>query len=698
MVKGIRMQRGSRKMLSRSAAAVLVGATLQFGCLGSFSSSPPYSLLLALASGGSVLNVDVRYLVGSGLQIQNAATGELVSVSSDGLAPFSQSQLGQDYSLSVTSQPASPAQTCSFVGAASGTLDQAVTAQLECSAAVSSVQPPLPGILATSQDIVVRFNRSMTAGSCILGGATTLTPAPAGYVWSSSKYANDTLTLQNGPWSIFTSAPGRTLELVGCLDADSLPPVANPIVSGVFVFNPTHVHYVTPSGSDATGDGLSPATAMATIDNAIADLTGGVGCAIGPNLCVVLVGAASGGSTYVQTASMANFVAVVGGYSTDFTVNNPIQYATILRDPGGCTLGLNLANDPCATVRFTDNLNASAAIQGFTIQGPESATYSAAVSMRDGGTVLYNTIQGAAAGGTVAGVFAGANTGLGGATIRNNTILGGGSSSTTSIGVMIWNPLGPDVAVQDNVINGGQGATTNGIRVAGVSRALMARNIVYSGGDSGGGATAYGIYIAGLPTNTTRIINNVIVGGRSDGTSALSAGIGLVNTGALVTIYHNTVVALSAAGQSYAIENQAPVVTPSNPDVRNNILHAGQVCFLEAQAIANAATFSYNDLICTTALYRRVVPATDFTTPAALGGAGFPFNVTDAPAYNNTSDLFTGFQLTASAPCSVVKGGDPALIGTVTVDRLNVARTGAAPAAAGVGPSMGAYEQENGCI
>lgn len=671
------------------------------GCLGEFQSDPPFSLILALAPSNPPLSVQAEYLVGSGLQIRNAATGETVTLSGDESVTFPLSAEGQAYDLSVINQPANPTQSCSFVGSpmSSGVIRGNTTVRLECSLAVRSTDPPLPGVMSTTQNIRVIFNRSMDTGQpCALGGATTIGPAPpiGNYSWATTRYPNDTIVINGAPWNTCTGPGGCIAEMdsTTCRAADGSAAVSAMQVNEVYILDVARLRYVAPGGVDNVAAGNSPTTPMASIPFAITDIvTDTGGCGAGPLLCAILVGADSGGTVYGGAVSMVNGLALLGGYSRDFSTRNFGVYVTRLDSGAGCALGADMANDPCATVRFGDGLNASASLQGFYVIGPSTVGYSAGVSFRDGGQAVYNTIAGGPANTiSAAGVFTGANVG-GGAVVRQNVIVGDESgSSPVSVGVLVLNPIGGDVQIQENTISGGASPTSDGIRVANNSQAIISRNVIF-GGD--GLNYSRGIFLNGTPRVAgVRIYNNVIGAGREDGATVSADGISLFETTNRAQILNNTVFATTAT-ESFAIRSEAPAATNSRPDVRNNILGATTGCYLELHAIANPTLYQNNALVCP-ALFDRRVPPNLVTTLPALVGLGYLNNITDVPVFQNPSDPFSGFQLSTSSSCNIINGGDPATMATVPNDRNGAARTAGVPGP-GAGQSIGAYEQDAGC-
>lgn len=674
----------------RSAAVAMAWSGV--ACLPAFSSDPPYSLTLALLPFTRNYNVDINYLVGSGLQLRiGGSSGQVLDVTQNGSATVANLSEGGIYVLEIVRQPTNPVQSCYFGGQRGMT---ALTveaggdtlARLECGAVAQFTRPSIPGIILANQSLRIQFNRSMLIGSCF----EVASPAPLGPIlstaWVTTAFPNDTLRLDTTGWSVSNPNP-YTLNLDGCRDAEGFPADTQPGFIDIYVFDSARTRMVAPFGNDG-----NPGTAsdpQRTIQHALNELQlafGPLGCAVGPP-CAVLVSGGESGATYTESIVMLAGANVVGGYDQNFELRDVAAFATSIRPPvATCAGGGGAAlNDPCATVAFPPAATGLTSLQGFSIYAHDTGAfdYTTAVWFPSG-TLSGNYIYGADATSLSSGVFIPGQT----AQLLNNVIDGG--DAPQSAAVLILNPGASSPVLQSNFLRGGRGTiSSHGILATGGSRAIVNSNVIECGQGSPG---CSGVFVDGVGAQF-QIINNIIGAGETDGSTTDARGIELRDSGAnLVEIYHN-LIAVNSNSNARGIVNSR-TGPASNPNIRNNFISSDDSCYYEDSAGVAPAAFNNNVLLCDVLLAPFMNPNITNLADLIAWNASYS-NTQDLPVFVDNVEPGIDLHLDPSTPCSIVGGGDPSV--PVVLDFDFLPRTVALPLAL-PGVSIGPYEQDTGCL
>ncbi len=502
--------------------------------------------------------------------------------------------------------------------------------------AITSITPA-PGALLSSQTITIRFNRSMNQATCtFLGtvGAPTVS-------WSSSSLTDDTVTL-TGPWSAGT---GRTLLVMNCETTDGTVVTTTSRLWDVFA--PSTVRYVR-AGASGLNDGLTAATPMPDLQNAI-DQLDALPCATS---CAVLVT----NGTYSQAAAYrlrAN-VSLYGSYSTDFSTRNPASFGSVLTR-SGCA-AVNPAT--CSTVTADATITGTTRISGFDIVAGTGSDSSAAMQTLGCPVILANRLRGGSGDNGSQGLL------IGGAPCMINiyaNVIEGGSSPNNSVGLYLTADAA--VNVENNVIVGGSNALATGTAVfltGAIGSKFIANNIILGGPVNEAG----GIQLAGTGS-TTGIFHNTIVAGTA--ASSSSHGIIVTTTDTLVKIRSNHIEARGAA--SSCMTESGPVPTLQLDLIRNNF-HGCSTLYFDSVvgAITDVPTLNTHDLV-------------------DPGGA-FDGNVSLTPNFVNPAAL--NYRYGTSSPCGLTQGA--ALPPDTPVDITAAGRPGADAFA-----SIGAFEYDGAC-
>ena len=446
--------------------------------------------------------------------------------------------------------------------------------------------------------------------------------------------------------------------------------------------------------------------------------------------------------------SMVEGVSLYGGFSADFSDRDSSRYVSKIVD-------LSETGTDSAAVRAYDGLTDATVIDGFTIQGTESAEITSSNGLdieRASPTVSNNVICGgyAAPGQLSLALDIYDNSSP---VIRNNMITGGdtlgssygmvisdssnpvvtgntvhGGNSNLTYGIVCWET---QADIIENTIYGGEGNTTLGIMLLSGCMVTISDNNI-DGGVSA--ETSRGIY--NMSDDSVRIIGNTITGGtaqesatgiRNESTGWYTIMNNLVFGGTAGTgfdadgifcyqaggnIYNNTI-----AGGLSDFNSAIVLREESFPRIDNNILLSfaesiGGCCIRAygggddhnngyAQSIRNNALWDQSgglDII----LYRDYQNL-DYDTAAAVNGHshghcsanidGAPLFVDiDGPDDDITTMADNDWHLSASSPAGVRTGG---LDGTAEGWSYSSDRDGnARTGSGGTGWSMGAYEQD----
>jgi len=334
--------------------------------------------------------------------------------------------------------------------------------------------------LASNESYTIIFDESVDPGTLTLSFAG-LTPTSGLTVsWAMTNSPNDTLVITgNFPAGL------QTLDLT-VNDTSGNPVTYTENRTVVTAVGGTAFFYVKPAadGGDDAADGLTPATAKATIQAAINAASAGNNVFVAQGYYMV-----SAYDPVNPHVSMKKDVSIYGGFSLDFKQRSPRVNETIIEDT--CTS--NYSNGQrCNAVELADpTMDANTIIDGFTIRGSAGTT---------GGPGILSAVYG--------------NVG-GSATIQNNIIYSGGSAITG-----VWNELyaidlrpftgvirNNIIIVEENGVTGAKGGAiiydSNGVDY------LFENNTIISITNKAV-IQNYGIKLAGGGTTKTGILQNNI--------------------------------------------------------------------------------------------------------------------------------------------------------------------------------------------
>jgi hypothetical protein len=364
--------------------------------------------------------------------------------------------------------------------------------------------------------------------------------------------------------------------------------------------------YVSGAGTDGF-DGATPLTPKKTIQAALAAATP-------PCTIKVALGEYLGSFEAGTHVLLRDGVSLSGGWSADFTAQDPAAHLTTIRDTstaGGTT------DLPNAAVVAGSGVTNATIVEGFEIRGGGGA-YAAAI----------------ATAGNAAPV------------IRGNVLLGGALSSGSSIGAQLASPA----RVVGNRIRGQSGDYAMGVRIVGASP-LVVSNVI-EGGD---GFTTWGVNAFGAAAPV--IVGNTIRGG--SGTDAsIAVHVGLSAT---ATIESNIVFAPSTAPVRVCVYKDGDA--GSLASLSNNLLFDCPSALVARYAGLSAPFDPSADR------FSSLAEINDATTLGVTTAGG---NVSVDPAF---ADAATGdYHLTSTSPASVTQGG-LGRSATFSVDADGAART-----------------------
>jgi len=513
---------------------------------------------------------------------------------------------------------------------------------------VSDFVPRNGSVIASSDKIMITFDKSMDASSVMIGGDlaaesdrgtwSTLTK-PAGGTSSSLSAANNTLTI--GPLATWGSGTNRTLTV----DANDL--AGNPLPTFRLVLTVARgIVYVSPGGDD-TNEGTKESP-LATIPAGIAKT---VRRGFYPGAVLVSEGTFSVDSSTSAPIILAEGISLVGGFTADWTERDPGRHVSLITDmsaTGGNSRRPNRAVEAKSGTGITD----ATVIDGFTIQGGggdyssgllidssqsprilNNSIHGGAGSTRSTGIqvdsfpiIVSNTIDGGDGGALSYGILI-----VGGSPrIQDNTIHGGrgkmnstgiqnmsrsspvieanhvdgGDGAGLSIGIKNLgrsNTSPSTTAIRNNMIHGGSGKQSYGIfNEKNVSPLIEANSI------DGGNGSAYSTGIFNLGTPALQIRNNTVSGGKG----RISEGIHM--SGASPIIENNTIDGGSGANASAGITlaglTGIGLPVPTSPVIQNNIVltsgNGPRYCIREVEYDSDPAVLENNDLYnCPAGLY-----------------------------------------------------------------------------------------------
>ena len=451
----------------------------------------------------------------------------------------------------------------------------------------------------------------------------------------------------------------------------------------------TTVYYVSASATDDSGDGLTPAAAKQTIQAAIDAAFLNTPAEVRVNAGTWTVNSTPGVDTHVK---LRRGVALIGGYSADFSTRDPSTNTTTITDIG-------TGGAPNRAVEDYINMTSSDVLDGFTINASTvtNATESYAVFFRvNGSAVIRNcNIHGGGSNSgpiTSAGIYV-ANSSP---TIEFNTIFGGRLLGN-SFGIM--NNTGSTVIIRNNTIDGGIGQTAAGILNTDATLVTVHDNIIkgatfslssYGVDNNNSNLVMYKNTVSGGSGNSTHgirsylgstalVTNNIIFGGSGGTSYIIKSGSNFGNTANSVVMRNNTTYLTSLGTFTYGVQlysgsiefenniisSDAPVTgwglyeVTANTDfttVSNNVIYNLSVPYFDFDGNCSGNADGDNDAqTCTLAEMEALADIS----------SGASNNVSTDPMFADIdgadNDIFTfdnnDLHLTGSTPSAVTQGG-----------------------------------------
>ncbi|MFH1829757.1 MAG: right-handed parallel beta-helix repeat-containing protein [Pseudomonadota bacterium] len=502
---------------------------------------------------------------------------------------------------------------------------------------ISQIIPPDRSSISKSQEIVVKFSKTMDPATLVLDGS--MASESEGGVWSSSENENDTLTISpKSTWPL-----GMATLSVTCNDSSGNPSPKTELNYAV------HVVFVKVG---ETGDG--------TMDSPMGNINDAITQAINTWPIPSEVHVAHGVYEVLSGTShiiLEEGVSILGGFTAEnWAARDPSTNTTIIKDTGSTGGG---QFDPNCALEAAFGITADTVIDGFKIIGG-SGDYSSAICSHDntGPTIANNIIEGGSGTKIAIGIFMIKSS----SKIHNNTIFG--TSGNTKIGIGIMNYTNSATEIFDNTISG----------VSGTDLCVAIFNIksspkIYN--NKLEGCTAKAVCgITNVESSSPMIYNNIIDAGIGTNQSS-----GITATKSSPKIYNNTIDG-GLANESYGIR----IFDDGHPHIINNIIFtsggAKRYGIYEYASSSDPAELKNNDVFdCPTALYyddesgkglkwfgpcivccpsfssSPPLPCNDvLTTP---GGANNVGNFSMDPKFEGPDD----WHLSATSPKEVTKGG-----------------------------------------
>lgn len=414
-----------------------------------------------------------------------------------------------------------------------------------------------------------------------------------------------------------------------------------------------------------------------------------------------------------ETITAVEGISIQGGYSQDWSTNDPATYFTTIQDTRttGGTLDFNAGTiEPNAVIEFDSTITSATEVSGLILRAGEGDVSTAVLCNEGSPTLTNNVIKGwnaTTAYGMVVymsssnidnneifggisctysyGVYVREST----AVIQNN-LVNGGFGTDTACGIIT---LSDNSSILYNEIIGGMSSTTLGIKVQHSDPTIIGNEI--KGGSGTNDSNGIYNYFDTTGGNTITIINNTINGG-TGGDSYGIDNYNFIESNSSIMIYNNTIDGGSGSN-AYAV-NIAD--SPNILEIKNNIIYTsttGTGYGIYEEAYNNTAEpFSVmnNDIFnCSTALYSYYDSGSDsnvdITDISDVNGYDYGYldNVSEDPALGGDDNM----HLTASSPTTVTEGGItitdeifPVNASSEPVDKEGTLRTDSW--------SMGAYE------
>ena len=359
-------------------------------------------------------------------------------------------------------------------------------------------------LMAQSAIITVVFSESMDTSSLTLGG--DLAAESNGGIWSNTANDNDTLSFNPATsWSANTNQ--KLIINARDLAGNSLPA----LTLTHDVYRGTLIYMSTTALPYNSGDGLTPATAKRTFEDAINATSGEATIAVHSGFYVVSGPSAGLVEGTSERIMLPAGVSLYGGYYNDFLERDPTDHASLILDSTSNTV------DSYA-LQVMSGVTSTSLIDGFIVQGSDSTTVanSRAIFIESLATPIIqnNTLHGGAGTTSASGIYVFQSI----PNIHNNTIYGGGTvagSTTNSYGINIRAVLGAtQPVIRNNTIHGGYGDNNSiAIRIEDASPAID-NNIILTRPDFGAADTGticiQEIFPAGVSSTPTSLRNNAL--------------------------------------------------------------------------------------------------------------------------------------------------------------------------------------------
>ncbi|MBX7056580.1 MAG: hypothetical protein K1X75_00850 [Leptospirales bacterium] len=637
-------------------------------CLGSFSDTPPYSLLLALGDSGASglqgrrLQLQIAGLGGSGLQIEltpGAGPLETLSPSASGDYVYSrQFDPLESFSVAILTQPSNPAHTCTITSAPAGAFgsgeNEVIHVQVSCliHAVLLQMNPEaLPSgasPLLNNQPIRFVFNQAMTTGACASAGGI----GPHTLSLATTSVANDTIVAT--PAGLWTTGT-RSLSLSACTALAGVPMAVTPANVTYKVYDATAARFVR---AGAAGTGLSAASPMADVATAVVQLN-----AVCPGTlpdCAVMVAdgvydVGAGGLSLTNSG-----VSLYGGYSADFSSRNISAFGARL-EMAACGAA---PGTPCSIITSGAGVGAPTIVQGFRIRGYRTAhTHTFGVRVLGGLSIAGNYIDG---GNGTTESTAIAQDGVG-------TIIAGGN---LAVGGMFEGGAFTPVS--------GQVFGIRNVPLAGAAF-IIRGNVIVAGPGTGGNSIGLQLAQGSFGPIAGDVFNNIVITKSSSGGG--DHGLMIAQVLPTYVILHNIISVEESSPAAWAIALQVN----ATPRIANNLLQtgAGGVCLKQASLTATPDILEASNLFGCSAFYQDVFGANDATL-VALNAEPFSSgldNLNLNPAFVNAAAL--NFRYQASSPCQLSQGASPVYAATVPADIDMITRT--------IAFSIGPYEYDGAC-
>ncbi len=384
--------------------------------------------------------------------------------------------------------------------------------------------------------------------------------------WSQVVVADDTLTISAiDEWPIGT---GQSL----IIDANDLAGNSLPSLTLVFDVSVIHVSTDATNASDSNiGTQDEPLqTIIAAVERANSTLSKSeIRVALGTYTTF------DQGGINIQ---VSDGMRLMGSYSANWLLRNPITYPTIVNDTSTTTD--SDVNNPNCVITIIAGAGSETLIDGFTLTGGgvtdgsgSGASCGIEIEMNASPTIESNIISGGSAFNSYGILDRGLSP-----VIRNNTIRGSEPDAFIefySNGIL---SIGSSPVIIGNDIYAGNKYYSTGISLNNVN-AIVEQNSV------SGAAVEYstGVYING--TSTVLLRNNTINGGSTYGTYGVQ-----IDAGSVVTLQNNTIFSGDGGG-----EFSSALVIGSPAIIENNILF-GTTCIEESNIDADPIRLFANNL------------------------------------------------------------------------------------------------------